>query len=124
LSHAPIAVPPSDLKKLIASFAWRRVCGVICTRPAPVCTIGYARYALWLPAMIAKYVPSRIASTATMAACLAARMLVSPIDPDVSTMMISPAAPDPVCPAAPAPTQSIVTIALTSVPPSGRNSFW
>src|SRR5665647_3606121 len=32
--------------------------------------------------MIAKYVPSRIASTATMAACLAARMLVSPIDHD------------------------------------------
>ena len=39
-------------------------------------------------------------------------------------MMISPASPAPVCPAAPAPEQVSVTMALTSVPPSGRNSFW
>ncbi len=39
-------------------------------------------------------------------------------------MMISPAAPEPVCPAVPAPAHSTVTIACTSVPPSGRNSFW
>jgi hypothetical protein len=39
-------------------------------------------------------------------------------------MMISPADPPPVWPAVPAPAQLIVTIALTSVPPSGRNSFW
>ena len=39
-------------------------------------------------------------------------------------MMISPAAPLPVRPAVPAPEHEIVTIALTSVPPSGRNSFW
>jgi hypothetical protein len=47
-----------------------------------------------------------------------------PIEPEVSTMMISPAEPEPACPAAPAPAQVIVTMALTSVPPSGRNSFW
>ena len=50
--------------------------------------------------------------------------LVRPIEPEVSTMTISPASPDPVWPAAPAPEQSIVTMAFTSVPPSGRNSFW
>ena len=58
-----------------------------------------------------------------MAACLAACMLAVPIEPEVSTMMISPASPLPVWPAAPAPLQAIVTIAFTSVPPSGRNSF-
>ncbi len=39
-------------------------------------------------------------------------------------MMISPASPEPDWPAVPAPEQVTVTIALTSVPPSGRNSFW
>ena len=39
-------------------------------------------------------------------------------------MTISPASPAPVWPAAPAPRQVTVTMALTSVPPSGRNSFW
>jgi len=63
-------------------------------------------------------------SRATMAACLAACMLASPIEPEVSTITISPASPLPVRPAAPAPLQVMVTIALTSVPPSGRNSFW
>ena len=38
-------------------------------------------------------------------------------------MMISPAAPLPVCPAEPAAVQVTVTIALTSVPPSGKYSF-
>jgi hypothetical protein len=51
-------------------------------------------------------------------------MLTSPIDPDVSTMTISPASPWPAWPAAPAPVQVTVTMACTSVPPSGRNSFW
>jgi hypothetical protein len=63
-------------------------------------------------------------SRATIAACLAAFMFTWPIEPDVSTMMISPASPLPVWPAAPAPVHVIVTIALTSVPPSGRYSFW
>ena len=63
-------------------------------------------------------------SRAIMAACLAALMFASPIEPEVSTMTISPASPLPVCPARPAPVHAIVTIALTSVPPSGRNSFW
>ena len=58
-----------------------------------------------------------------MAACFAAFMLATPIDPDVSTTTISPASPLPVRPAAPAPEHVIVTIAFTSVPPSGRNSF-
>ncbi len=63
-------------------------------------------------------------SSAIMAACLAAFMFATPIEPEVSTTTISPASPLPVRPAAPAPVQRIVTIALTSVPPSGRNSFW
>jgi hypothetical protein len=46
------------------------------------------------------------------------------MEPEVSMMMISPAAPEPVWPAVPAPEHSTVTIACTSVPPSGRNSFW
>jgi hypothetical protein len=55
---------------------------------------------------------------------LAAAIVSGPIEPDVSTMMISPAEPPPVCPAVPAPAHVTVTIALTSVPPSARNSFW
>jgi hypothetical protein len=74
--------------------------------------------------MTANQVPSMIWSIAATAACCAARMLTSPIDPDVSTMTISPASPSPACPAAPAPVQVTVTMACTSVPPSGRNSFW
>ena len=46
------------------------------------------------------------------------------IEPEVSTMTISAASPDSDCPAAPAPEQVTVTMAWTSVPPSGRNSFW
>ena len=77
-----------------------------------------------MPATTANQVPSAIWSIAASAACLAASMRVRPIDPEVSTMMISPASPDPVRPAAPAPVHVTVTMALTSVPPSGRNSFW
>ncbi len=76
-----------------------------------------------MPATTAKQVPSTIWSMAADAANLAASSLVRPIEPEVSTMTISPASPDPVCPARPAPEQAMVTIALTSVPPSGRNSF-
>ena len=65
-----------------------------------------------------------ISATAALAACLAPAIADCPIEPEVSMMMISPAAPDPVCPAVPAPVHSTVTIACTSVPPSGRNSFW
>ena len=42
---------------------------------------------------------------AAEAAGLAASSLVRPIEPEVSTMMISPASPAPVWPAAPAPLQ-------------------
>ena len=39
-------------------------------------------------------------------------------------MMISAASVALVCPAWPAPRHVTRTIACTSVPPSGRNSFW
>ena len=58
------------------------------------------------------------------AAILADSIFVRPIEPDVSTMMISPACPPAPRPASPAPLQVTVTMAFTSVPPSGRNSFW
>ena len=74
--------------------------------------------------MTANQVPSTISASAAWAACLAAAIVSGPIEPDVSTMMISPAEPPPVWPAVPAPAQVTVTIALTSVPPSARNSFW
>src|SRR5665647_1384857 len=74
--------------------------------------------------MTANHVPSMIWSIAAAAASRAARMLTAPIDPDVSTMTISPASPSPAWPAAPAPVQVTVTMAGASVPPSGRNSFW
>jgi hypothetical protein len=76
-----------------------------------------------VPAITANQVPSMIWSIAAAAASWAARMLTSPIDPDVSTITISAAAPPPTWPAAPAPVQVMVTMACTSVPPSGRNSF-
>ena len=77
-----------------------------------------------MPEITAKYVPSTISASAAWAACLAAAIADCPMEPEVSMMMISPAAPVPVWPAVPAPLQSTVTIAWTSVPPSGRNSFW
>ena len=61
-------------------------------------------------------------SRATIAACRAAIIERWPIEPEQSMMMISPAAPSD--PAAPASRTPIRTIALTSVPPSGRYSFW
>ena len=75
--------------------------------------------------MTANQTPSTISPIAVAAACRAAAIVAGPIEPDVSTMMISPAVPLPVPPATePAPVHVTVTIALTSVPPSGRNSFW
>ncbi|GIM92281.1 hypothetical protein Ato02nite_040740 [Paractinoplanes toevensis] len=62
-------------------------------------------------------------STAVLAACRAAWMRPSAcIDPDASTMMIS-VAPEVRRPPS-APDDVTVTIALTSVAPSARNSFW
>ena len=74
--------------------------------------------------MTANHVPSRIWSSAAAAARWAAAIFSPLIEPEVSTMMISAASPDPDCPASPAPEQVTVTMACTSVPPSGRNSFW
>ncbi len=85
---------------------------------------GNASCARSLPEMTANQTPSRIWSSAVWAANAAARTPSAPIEPDVSTMMISPASPLPDWPADPRPLQDTVTIACTSVPPSGRNSFW
>ena len=49
-----------------------------------------------MPATTANQVPSRIWSTAAAAATLAASSLARPMEPEVSTMMVSPASPDPV----------------------------
>ena len=85
---------------------------------------GNASWARSLPEITANQTPSRIWSSAVCAAYAAAWTPSRPIEPEVSTMMISPASPLPDCPAAPAPLQFTVTMACTSVPPSGRNSFW
>lgn len=73
--------------------------------------------------MIANHVPSTIWSTATWAACFAASRLRPFIEPDVSIMMIS-ATPPVAVRAEPTSLPVTVTIACTSVPPAGRNSFW
>src|SRR4051794_35428999 len=73
--------------------------------------------------MMAKWTPSSMQFTAALAACRAATMRPSAcIDPDASTMMISvaPAVRRPVSD----PDEATVTIALTSVAPRARNSFW
>ena len=85
---------------------------------------GKARCASWLPAMTANHTPSSTWSSAAAAACRTAAMFAPFIEPEVSTMTTSAASPDPDCPASPASEQLTVTMAWTSVPPSGRNSFW
>ena len=123
VSQVPMAVPPSARKDETARFADSRVVLSIWTMASSARATGNASRASWVPAMTANQVPSMIWSMAAAAACWAMRMLTSPIDPDVSTMTISPASPWPTWPAAPAPVQVTVTTACTSVPPSGRNSF-
>ncbi|GID28377.1 hypothetical protein Abr02nite_33600 [Paractinoplanes brasiliensis] len=62
-------------------------------------------------------------ATAALAACRAAAMRPSAcMEPDASTIMISvaPLVREPVAP----PDEVTVTIALTSVAPRARNSFW
>ena len=74
--------------------------------------------------MTENQVPSTISLSAAIAAALAPSIVSTPIEPDVSMMMISPASPLPPWPALPALAQVTDTIACTSVPPSARNSFW
>ncbi len=122
-SQVPIAVPPLGSKSPMAYFAAARVCASIRTIPSSP-SAGNASRASWLPATTANHTPSSTWSRAAAAACWTARILSWPIDPEVSTMTISPASPEPELPASPAPAQVTVTIAWTSLPPSGRNSFW
>ena len=74
--------------------------------------------------MTANHTPSSTWSSAADAATCTAAMFSPLIEPEVSTMTISAASPDPDWPASPAPEHATVTMACTSVPPSGRNSFW
>jgi hypothetical protein len=75
------------------------------------------------PAMMAKWTPSSMQFTAALAACRAAIIRPSAcIDPEASTMMISVA--PPVRRPSAVPVDVTVTIALTSVAPRARNSFW
>ena len=83
---------------------------------------GKSCWAVLTPAMMAKRTPSSMQFTAAFAACRAAGIRPSAvIEPEQSTMMISvasavrrPSEPD----------EATVTIALTSVAPRARNSFW
>src|SRR6478735_237508 len=72
--------------------------------------------------MTANQVPSGISWRAATPALRAAAMRSPSIDPEVSMMMISPAAPW--LPALPASVQVISTTAWTSLAPSDRYSFW
>ena len=77
-----------------------------------------------MPAITAKRTSSRMQSIATCVASRAARILRfgAPIEPDASMIRITAASGVPAGP--PEPSEVMVTIALTSVPPSGRYSFW
>src|SRR6476660_2438595 len=85
--------------------------------------MGNARVAPASPEITANQVPSTISSIAAAAASRAALIFVrgDDIDPDVSTMITSAAAPD--WPAVPAPLHVIDTIAWTSVASAARYSF-
>src|SRR5687767_5437557 len=72
--------------------------------------------------MMANRTPSSMQFTAAFAACRAAGIRPSAvIEPEQSTMMISVA---PAVRGPPEPDEATVTIALTSVAPRARNSFW
>src|SRR4051794_10247423 len=119
-SHAPIAVPPLACRRSTARMAAARG-AADATASAP--GSGKSCWAVLTPAMMAKWTPSSMQLTATLAACRAAAIRPSAcIDPDASTMMISvaPAVRRPVS----LPDEATVTIALTSVAPRARNSFW
>ena len=123
MSQVPIAVPPSARNPATAALASARVRSSIRTM-ADSGPWGKARRASWLPATTANHTPSSTWSRAAVAARWTAAMFSPLIEPEVSTMTTSAASPDPDCPASPAPEQVTVTMAWTSVPPSGRNSFW
>ncbi len=60
---------------------------------------GNTSRAWWVPAISANQVPSITWSSAAAAAACAARTPGQSIEPEVSTMTISPASPALVCPA-------------------------
>ncbi len=123
-SHEPIAVPPPAASRATACLAACLAPGSISTMAERAFGNGKRRSAPSVPAITANQVPSRIWSMAAAAATRAALILSPAIDPEVSMMTISAASPSDPRPASPAPAQVTVTMACTSVPPSGRNSFW
>ena len=119
----PIAVPPSASSRATAALASARVCAFIRTiADRRVARVGQHR----LVAAGDDGEPGAVEDLVEggLAAHLDGGDLLPAIEPEVSTMTISAASPVPDCPASPAPEQVTVTMACTSVPPSGRNSFW
>ena len=117
-----MAVPPLACSRSIAQDASERVRS-LATASWP--GAGKSCWAVPTPAISAKCTPSSRQATAALAACRAAAMRPSAcIEPDASTMMIS-VVPDAADRGAPPPPDEVtVTIALTSVAPRARNSFW
>ncbi len=124
LSQVPIAVPPPARSWRTARLASARAPGSIRTIADTALGYGNARAAWSVPAMTANQVPSRIWSIAADAACWAAANRSPCMEPDESMITISAASPPSPRPASPAPVHVTVTIACTSVPSCGRNSFW
>src|SRR5690349_7569868 len=115
-----MAVPPLACSVSIARTASARV-SAVATASWP--GFGKSCWAVLTPAMMAKRTPSSMQFTAALAAWRAATIRPSAcIEPEQSTMMISvaPAVRRPPS----APDEETVTIALTSVAPRARNSFW
>ena len=119
-SQVPIAVPPSAIAR--SPPAWPPAASRRSSSPSP-CGAGRPSWPSSVPAMIAKCTPSRSVSIAAIAALRASPIRSVAIEVEVS-MMITSAAWACWATVSSGPVASTVTIACTSVPPTGRYLFW